>query len=199
MPRWTIVLCVRVCVWGSAGELGDPVCGLSSPIRYAVATWGNSFSIRRSKLAKKKKCFYDFGVFTVGCNVENEADTIASGHGMLLRAPRSISIIVRHFQLAIQIYHHSLSLSIPLSFSYALGLLLIEFFTYWHLFVLETLQSRFRRITRSCPRFPLSFPPFVLLHTNADKLVGQLKVFLSFLLHLNRVVLHLFPSCWRSQ
>lgn len=108
MPRWTIVLCVRVCVWGSAG---DPVCGLSSPIRYAVATWGNSFSIRRSKLAKKKKCFYDFGVFTVGCNVENEADTIASGHGMLLRAPRSISIIVRHFQLAIQIYHHSLSLS----------------------------------------------------------------------------------------
>lgn len=57
MPRWTIVLCVRVCVWGSTGELGDPVCGLSSPIRYAVATWGNSFSIRRSKLAKKKEVF----------------------------------------------------------------------------------------------------------------------------------------------
>lgn len=96
---------------------------------------------------------------------------------------RSIFIIVRHFQLAIQIYHHSLCHSLPLSIFYFYGLLLIEFFTNWHLFVprnIVMLQSRFRRITRSSSA-PSCNPPCTV---RCWQITGPAKVFLSFFLSL---------------
>lgn len=94
---------------------------------------------------------------------------------------RSIFIIVRHFQLAIQIYHHSLSHSLHLYIFYFYGLLLIEFFTNWHLFVprnIVMLQSRFRRITRSSSAPPCN-PP---CRVRCWQITGPAKVFLSFFL-----------------
>lgn len=141
-----------------------------------------SHSLRGSHLREfifrnwRKECFYDFGVFTVGCDVENEAeDSVASGHGILLP-------INLHNCAAFSISHRNLSplfLFLCLCLCNAHGLLLIEFFTNWHLFVprnVATLQSRFRRITRSSP-LPAQTP------------VGQLKFFfLSLLLLFSRVV-----------
>lgn len=167
------------------------VCGLSP------ATWGNSLFFI-SKLAKKVYVvfFTTLAFFTAGCDVENEVeDTIASGHGILqpINLHNCAAFSISHPNLS----PLSLSHSLPLSIFYFYGLLLIEFFTNWHLFVprnIVMLQSRFRRITRSSSALPAILPA----HCDADNLLGQLKFFflsfsLCFLLLFNQVVQLSYP------
>lgn len=111
---------------------------------------------------------------------------------------RSIFIIVRHFQLAIQIYHHSLSPTLCLStFStftdyYSSNSLRIDTFlcpvTLW------CCKADFVELQEA----PRPLPAILPAHCDADKLLGQLKFFflsfsLCFLLLFNQVVQLSYP------